>query len=115
MDKTYTAQEMREMEKSIVRVDAMDGLTCREHCYPMEQVVRAMLRQAADAMEREEKRIPYHEYPVVRIEEKREKKYEYAAVLSNGKPSSIHDEMFALTHHCFRREVGEWEEVKDGE
>lgn len=53
--KIYTAQEMREMEKNIVRVDVMDGLTCREHCYPMEQVVRSMLRQAADTLEREEK------------------------------------------------------------
>ena len=51
--KRYTAQEMREMAKNICRVDAMDGLTCRENCYTMEKAVLDMLRQAADAMERE--------------------------------------------------------------
>ena len=50
MSKVYTAKEMRETAENITRVDIMDGLSCREHCYQMKQMVRAMLRQAADMM-----------------------------------------------------------------
>lgn len=53
--KIYTAQEMRDMAENITRVDVMDGLTCREHCYPVKQEVKSMLRQAADMVERCEK------------------------------------------------------------
>ena len=48
--KIYTAQELRDMAENITRVDVMDGLTCREHCYPVKQEVKSMLRQAADAV-----------------------------------------------------------------
>lgn len=47
----YTVQEMRDMAENITRVDVMDGLTCREHCYPVKQEVKSMLRHAADAVE----------------------------------------------------------------
>ena len=50
--KTYTAQEMRDIAENITRVDVMDGLTCREHCYPVKQEVKSMLRYAADVVER---------------------------------------------------------------
>ena len=53
--KTYTAQEMRDMAENITRVDVMDGLTCREHCYPVKQEVKSMLRYAVDMVERCEK------------------------------------------------------------
>lgn len=43
------------MAENITRVDVMDGLTCREHCYPVKQEVKSMLRQAADIQERCEK------------------------------------------------------------
>lgn len=48
--KIYTAQEMRDMTENITRVDVMDGLTCREHCYPVKQEVKSMLRHAAEAL-----------------------------------------------------------------
>lgn len=51
-NKTYTAQEMRDMAENITRVDVMDGLTCREHCYPVEKEVKSMLRYAAEIQER---------------------------------------------------------------
>lgn len=96
MDKIYTAQEMRDM---------VVGLE-QNLKYGMERVVIAspklieMLRQAADALEREEKQ---------------PKRYEYSLVLSGGQVSSIHDEVYCRYLHTLRREVGEWEEVKDGE
>ena len=43
------------MTENITRVDVMDGLTCREHCYPVKQEVKSMLRYAADIQERCEK------------------------------------------------------------
>lgn len=55
--KKYTAQELRDMAENITRVDVMDGLTCREHCYPVEQEVKSMLRYAANAVA-EENKIP---------------------------------------------------------
>lgn len=90
MSKIYTAQDMREEAEF------------QEGCHGKPNIIATMLRQAADALEREERRV------------KREKKYEYATVLASGKPSSIHDEKFIRDYHCFRREVGEWEEVRDG-
>lgn len=53
--KIYTAEELRDTAENITRVDVMDGLTCREHCYPVKQEVKSMLRQAADIQERCEK------------------------------------------------------------
>ena len=55
INKIYTAQEMRDMAENITRVDVMDGLTCREYCYPVKQEVKSMLRHAADIQERCEK------------------------------------------------------------
>ena len=62
--KIYTAQEMRDIAENITRVDVMDGLTCREHCYPVEKEVKSMLRYAADVVERcEEARLDFHSCP----------------------------------------------------
>lgn len=106
----YTAQEMRDVadfyERNAYQVRAKvmsNSILANIH----ESV--AMLRQAADAMEREE----------------REKKYEYAIEWHNGviergtfnraralsevKGSNIHGVVCKLV----RREVGEWEDVKD--
>ena len=105
MSKVYTAKEMRETAENITRVDIMDGLSCREHCYQMKQMVRAMFRQAADMIE---------------CEKKREKKYEYALKSASGRVSytrfpdvltvhsrALHDD--TIVHH----RVGEWEEVAE--
>ena len=53
--KIYTAQELRETAENITRVDVMDGLTCRKHCYLIEKEVESMLRHAAEIQERCEK------------------------------------------------------------
>lgn len=85
MKNRYTADEMREM--ALV-----------EESYGWD-VVAKMLRQAADIMEGED----------------REKKYEYSVVLS-GFVSPMHDEDYPSTSGnipIVRREVGEWEEVKN--
>lgn len=84
--KMYTAQEMR------VRADYLEGALA-------DAKTAAMLRQAAGAMERED----------------REKKYEYSVVLS-GFVSNMHDEDYPSTSGnipIVRREVGEWEEVAE--
>lgn len=87
MDRKYTAQEMR------IVADRLEEFGCKGE-------VPAMLRQAADMMERD-------------------KKYEYAGKYSNGTVSLLHYECidplksFVDEHHrIVRREVGEWEEVK---
>ena len=54
-NKIYTAQEMRDMAENITRVDVMDELTCREHCYLIKKEVKSMLRHAAEMAERCEK------------------------------------------------------------
>lgn len=76
--KVYTAQEMRDMAENITRVDVMDGLTCREHCYPVEQEVKSMLRQAADAVA-ENARLAARLEAVVKECEKRMKEYDCGA------------------------------------
>lgn len=53
--KIYTVQEMRDMAENITRVDVMDGLTCRKHCYLIEKEVESMLRHSAEVVERCEK------------------------------------------------------------
>ena len=92
--KFYTAQEMREE----ARFHAIK--------HGNDYIVAAMLRQAADAMEREEKR---------------EMKYEYAEKTCDGIVDSIHEESFqkvAISKFfgdstIVRRAIGEWKEVKD--
>lgn len=90
MKTRYTAQDMREM--ALV-----------EESYGWD-VVANMLRQAADDLEREEKR---------------ERKYEYAEKYKEGMVACLHRER--PVDHCemwpgsiaVRREVGDWEEVSE--
>ena len=94
----YTAQEMRKVAKSLSSSEV-------NLCFDKRDIA-AMLRQAADDMERE----------------KREKKYEYAVKESGSHILPVHsdyanpfDGLARGDDHCaiVRREVGEWEEVKD--
>lgn len=97
MAKTYTAQQMRDVAQ------------CLHYNSPTKLTIEAaaMLRQAADFMEREEKR---------------KKKYEYALKESNGTISFRHfDDIDSLgcdyraeEYTAMRREVGKWEEVANG-
>lgn len=90
MKTRYTAHDMREM--ALV-----------EESYGWD-VVAKMLRQAADDLEREEKR---------------ERKYEYAEKFKEGMVACLHRER--PVDHCemwpgstaVRREVGDWEEVSE--
>lgn len=106
MAEVYTAKEMSDtamdIEAHVVMgsIDAFDSTLIR---------AMNMLRQAADLMEREEKR---------------EKKYEYG-VMSNSRCEGVYDShlharlKMDLLHICkkecdlVRREVGEWEEVSE--
>lgn len=95
MSKTYTAKEMREF------ANYNDAAYARNPGL-YSSAVSAALRQAADAMEREEKR------------EKKRKKYEYSILLMSGSVSSIHESAKPKREGIkVRRPVGEWEEVKD--
>lgn len=95
MKKKYTAQEMRDMAN------------CLHYNSPTKLTIEAaaMLRQAADAMEREE----------------RERKYEYAVRNLDGVVIDIHKDTKIRAIDCkiekketvVRREVGEWEEVNE--
>ena len=99
MSRKYTAQEMREMASVVlndVKGNDYNGATYEFTSKFDECVIEEMLRQAADMMEREEKR---------------EKKYEYSSVLPDGSVSCVHDDVMEAGYHAFRREVGEWEEV----
>ena len=98
MDKIYTAQEMRETADFFVRNAEMvrrkvlsNAILANIH----ESI--SMLRQAADMMERKENH---------------KKRYEYATTMSDGSPSQTHYSSHIFGFHAFRREVGEWEEVK---
>lgn len=141
MAKTYTAQEMRETaERFAFEEDSSRSNT-----------IVAMLRQAADTLEREKQIIeevskvdamkvalldghPMHQqtnakriaaiiefFPKVKeiIGEvrplEREKKYEYAKELPDGSISFTHFDEYQKGYYKFRRPVGEWEEVRDGE
>lgn len=120
MAKVYTAQEMRdkatELQESADEIsrDAVEegGCTWKPLCKSDAceiATIANMLRQAADLMEREEKR---------------EKKYEYG-VMSNSRCEGVYDShlharlKMDLLHICkkecdlVRREVGEWEEVSE--
>lgn len=90
MAKIYTAQEMRVIAN--IKQNILGDETTAE-----------MLRQAADLMEREEKR---------------EKKYEYATMTDDGWVGRSHFNLIELIDDTLdegdklvRREVGEWEEV----
>ena len=112
MAKNYTAQDMRDFAAVISRLHIVDRMTCGEYCASIKDKIRSMLRQAADLMEREEKR---------------EKKYEYAIKWPDGyicQPSDdisrqteflMFDRTRSVIKKLIRREVGEWEEVRDGE
>lgn len=111
--KVYTAQEMRELADKIWDYKTMSkGLELCDN--ELEQVdceathdLIYMLRQAADALEREEKR---------------EKRYEYAVMMPDGKTNTPLDdrryqEKIAARNYEYgailvRRELGEWEVVK---
>ena len=83
--KVYTARDMRQT----ANVEELVG----------RPGVAAMLRQAADMIEREARR---------------EKKYEYAIKFDDGDIDCVHSEY--PMHSCYklvRREVGEWKEVKE--
>ena len=105
MSTRYTAQEMREMASVVlndVKGNDYYGATYEFTSKFDEYVIEEMLRQAAEDMEREEKR---------------EKRYEYAERYDDGVVSSSHNsEMIDRTlifddSDVVRREVGEWEEV----
>lgn len=90
--KIYTAQEMRHA------ADTREAWGDKDE-------VNNMLRQAADMIEREERR---------------KKKYEYSAKYGNGFVSELHSSTIGGTDYAkeskgfvgvVRREVGEWEEV----
>lgn len=110
--KTYTAQEMRETSAIISRLHIVDRTTCGEYSARIKDKLRSMLRQAANAMERKKKR-----------EKKREKKYEYSVhpadvygVFQHRSAAELNVNFFkalGVRTHLVRREVGEWEEVKD--
>lgn len=104
MAKVYTAQEMLEAANAVDDVSINDNgeFYYEKHDKFNPDLIRDMLRQAADAMEREAQR---------------EKKYEYACL---GRVfESLNDAMrYAITNEenedsIVRREVGEWKEVKD--
>lgn len=103
MAKVYTAKEMREAAIVADTVEVSDQFYGQE----MDKIA-AMLRQAADAMDREKK----YEYAVEYIDL-------YHGGWSVYKDGLTLDEAQKLSHENFsrivRREVGEWEEVKDGE
>lgn len=96
--KVYTTKEMRCAADFVEHRDTGAIVT---NC-----VIADMLRQAADAMEREEKR---------------EKNYEYAKKFANGEIFAIHlsnpidTKSISPSTKVVSRPVGEWEEVKDGE
>lgn len=99
MTKVYTAQEMREF------ANYNDAAYARNpNLYS--SAVSAALRQAADLMEREEKK---------------PKKYEYAKKFANGEIFAIHLSDPIATKSILsgtkvvRRSVGEWEEVHDAD
>lgn len=108
MSRKYTAQEMREAANAVDEVSINDN---GEYFYEKHEkfnpfLVRDMLRQAADAMEREEKI---------------EKKYEYAAMTDDGWVERLHFDMVELIEDTLYdgdklvcREVGEWEVVPNG-
>ena len=109
-DKIYTAKEMREAADTfwvggvICEVKDEDGRVVK---HIKHDAIIAMLRQAADALDREERR---------------KKEYEYSYMFLDGTVASAHREsprmVFGDTVHgrtVVRREVGEWEDVNDGE
>ena len=113
--KIYTAQEIRETAENICRVDAMDGLTCRENCYPIKQAVCAMLRQAADMLDRCENAIKDYEYSIKYC--KKNKCVGMSAYHYKTKEQAHNDKIPMAGEKAIvvRREVGKWEEVEDCE
>ena len=108
MPRQYTAQEMREAAEFFERNAEMVRWVVKSNSVlaNIHETI-SMLRQAADAMEREEKR---------------ERKYQYGVVFGGD---GIDRDYIFDSEECartvagdslqvVRREVGEWEEVKDG-
>lgn len=112
----YTAQEMREAADNfwvggvICEVKDKDGRVVK---HIKHDAVIAMLRQAADIMEREKR------------EMRRKKKYEYSVKYISG--CGLHcklscntlDEAYSFVRNSiasrkriYRREIGEWEEIE---
>lgn len=87
MARKFTSEEMREIADELALVND-----------EYHRKASAMLFQYADLMEREDER---------------EKRYEYARVLSDGSISCTHFDEYVKGYYKFRREVGEWEEVSD--
>lgn len=104
--KTYTAKQMRDAALFAETVEVPDQF----HGQVLDGIA-AMLRQAANAMERKKKR-----------EKKREKKYEYSVhpadvygVFQHRSAAELNVNFFkalGVRTHLVRREVGEWEKVK---
>lgn len=104
-DKTYTAQEMRNFADAIAVDLNESGHTSVQYSYHDLIPVIESLRCAADLMEREEKREKKYEYGVRFNENKIDRDYifeskKYARTVAGD------------SLQVFRREVGEWEEVK---
>lgn len=114
-NKIYTAQEMRETADFFYRNAEMVRRKVLSNAIlaNIHEVI-PMLHQAANAMERKKKR-----------EKKREKKYEYSVhpadvygVFQHRSAAELNVNFFkaiGVRAHLVRREVGEWEEVKDGD
>lgn len=94
MVETYTAQEMREVVRSY-ESRGKGG------------IVTAMLRQAADTLEREEKRKKKYEYAERFIVDGM-----YAVYLHHNDSLAHAKDLQCKGTTLVRREVGEWEEVK---
>lgn len=118
MSEQYTAQEMLEASEFFERNAEMVRRVVKSNSVlaNIHEVI-PMLRQAADMMELEEER-----------KRRRKKKYEYVVKYISGcglhckvsfntldEANSFIRNSIASGKRICRREVGEWEEVKDGE
>lgn len=104
MAKVYTAQEMREFANCNDSAYARNPSLCSS-------AVSAALRQAADALERGEKREKKHEYAVYFVYECGVDGEEHFKTLDDAKSFVRRSVISRAT--ISRREVGEWEEVRD--
>ena len=112
--KTYTAQEMRELADAIAGDLCDNGHRSVEYTYDDLIPVIESLHQAADAME---KSLEQHD------NERRGKKYEYGVRIDGNKIDCDRDYIFESEQYArrvagdylqvVRREVGEWEEIRD--
>lgn len=108
--KIYTAQEMLEAANAVDDVSINDN---GEYYYEKDDkfnpdIVRDMLRQAADAMEHEAMREKKYEYSIRFRENQKDYDRDYIFVSKEYARTVAGDSLQVV-----RREVGEWEEVKD--